>query len=449
MTLSRRSRRTLLALSLVSVAFLRCQLLIVRQIVWNQSSTGNYYDDGIDGIDGIVGVPPSSVDVGIETEIQTETEMEIETKSKSSACILDNNCEDQRAVSPKGLLCIDGSKGRINNIILQTLTGMYFAMHINRTFAIPSEMSAIFDMERLNSLIATPEEYKYKPIVTWDEAEAEAEAEADQDYNTNSSSKKKMTCVKSNYTISRELDVLGRFERIDNSTKDLKLLSIHNNDIWYFLGKPSESFYAKFYHALAPKPIISSKANEFTTQVFGPDPKYNSVHLRHLEGHCHKLSESKELCCPSVNTVTQILKSRGADTSLPIFVANDGQCPDDILDGYKERNNTIMGYSGRCDDSIIGFEQQISVCGIIDFEIAVWAQHFVGNFASTGDMNIREWRVHRGMFSGSTSVLSLENSTIARENTTALTRNWYYQLKWAQDCHGLSANQRLRKPVCA
>jgi len=328
---------------------------------------------------------------------------------------------DTRPISPKGLLCIDGHKGRLNNIIVETMVGMNFARHINRTFAVPSEISDIFDMSRL-SLSIPDEEYIYKPIVLWNEVA--------QDHN--------MTCKKSKYTIHKELEVTGRFEAIDETTKDLSLLSVHNNDIWYWLGRPPESFYSKFFNGLAPNTIIQLKVQTFLSQTFGPDQLFNSVHLRWLEGVCPQTAESKELCCPDINTTNQILISRGADVSLPMFVASDGQCPQNILSGY-EQNNATVGYSDQCEGN---------ECAIIDFEITVWSQYFLGNLASSGDLNIREWRFSRAEFPGPTSILSLKNSTVARENATALTRYWAFHNGWISDCSDLSARKR-RGRVCA
>ena len=59
---------------------------------------------------------------------------------------------DIRPVSPKGLVCIDGQKGRLNNRIIEMLIGMHYATYTNRTFVVQPDLSGLLDMHRLSLL---------------------------------------------------------------------------------------------------------------------------------------------------------------------------------------------------------------------------------------------------------------------------------------------------------
>ena len=152
------------------------------------------------------------------------------------------------------------------------------------------------------------------------------------------------------------------------------------------------------------------------------------------------MADDKSLCCPHVDLLLQIAKQRGIPnaTEMPIFVADDRQCDAKVRDSYTA-HNAIMGYdSSDCD----GPE-----CAALDFEICTHSDFFLGNLASTGDANIREWRTARQGFSGHLSVLSLKPSTVAKENNTAFTR--YYMpgyFKWLNDCSSMKPRKRRKSP---
>lgn len=148
------------------------------------------------------------------------------------------------------------------------------------------------------------------------------------------------------------------------------------------------------------------------------------------------MADDKSLCCPHLEKVLTIAESRGFSRELSIFVADDGQCDEKIREAYKERG-AVMNYQGDC---------QGTECAVLDFELCARANFFVGTLSSTGDMNIREWRSARG-HTGSSSVLSLKNTTVAKENYTAMTR--YFQpgyWGWLEDCDNMPTNKRARHP---
>ena len=139
--------------------------------------------------------------------------------------------------------------------------------------------------------------------------------------------------------------------------------------------------------------------------------------------------------------VQELLIERGALGSLtdPLFVASDQQCPGEVLQSYTNATQTvIMGYDGPCE----GTE-----CAVLDFELCVHAEMFVGNAKSTGDMNIREWRLARYGKPGRTSVLWRRAEAITLEKRREFaTRYIVGHFGFRPDCNEVGPMQRLTKP---
>jgi hypothetical protein len=110
----------------------------------------------------------------------------------------------------------------------------------------------------------------------------------------------------------------------------------------------------------------------------------------------------------------------------------------DALPTFKNVTSVSLGYDGNCE----GTE-----CVVIDFELCVRAEFFVGNTASTGDWNICEWRVARGGDKfRNTTILSLKKAFLKKENYTARTRYLGGHNGWLKDCNDVTPSRRARKP---
>merc|ERR1712086_212191 len=138
--------------------------------------------------------------------------------------------------------------------------------------------------------------------------------------------------------------------------------------------------------------------------------------------------------------VQELLMERGGNLMNPLFVANDRQCPQDVLRSYTNATDpVVMGYEGICE----GVE-----CAVLDFELCVHAEVFVGNLKSSGDMNIREWRLARYGKPGRTSVLSRSAEALALEaRHEFLTRYIVGHWRFSPDCNNAGARQRAKPCV--
>jgi hypothetical protein len=225
--------------------------------------------------------------------------------------------------------------------------------------------------------------------------------------------------------------IAKRIHDFDQQTLGDPVATLGKKSSWYFLGRPKAPFYVDFFSVLQPTKAIANKVDDFIKRTFQGRP-FVAVHLRNLEGACKGMTESLELCCPTRDTVVKILQGKGMSPHMPIFVANDRQCPEQVIEEYREKGD-ILSFSGECEHS---------ECSVLDFEICVRAALFVGTLASTADMNIREMRTERMKLPGGTSVLSLNENTLQKENVTALTRNWIPgAFKWIRDCEMTRKNK--------
>lgn len=235
------------------------------------------------------------------------------------------------------------------------------------------------------------------------------------------------------YTINHGLNILERFDDYKKQTNGLSLASVDNDDAWYWLGRPPEEIYGKFFQGLIPRQVYQDKVYAFLQEKNLQGNPFNAVHLRNFEGKCGNYNT--DLCCPELNYVQEILKERFGNIMNPLFVANDGQCPPEVLRSYTNATDPIfMGYNGPCD----GTE-----CAVLDFELCIHADVFVGNMKSSGDMNIREWRLARYQKPGMTSVLSREAETLAMEERTMyMTRYIMGHWRFRPDCSQVGPKQR-------
>ena len=163
--------------------------------------------------------------------------------------------------------------------------------------------------------------------------------------------------------------------------------------------------------------------------------EYNAHHLRFYEGNCGNGNYDTDLCCPKLGYVQEVLIERDASIIDPLFVANDRQCPENVIRSYTNATDTvIMGYSGSCE----GTE-----CAVLDFELCVRSNVFVGNLKSSGDMNIREWRLARFNKTGRASVLSRHKDVVDLEKKCKyLTRYIVGHFKFRPDCNAVGGRQR-------
>mmetsp|Transcript_26432 Transcript_26432/g.55826 ORF Transcript_26432/g.55826 Transcript_26432/m.55826 type:complete len:376 (-) Transcript_26432:1606-2733(-) len=330
---------------------------------------------------------------------------------------------DTRPIAPNGYLCVFGAKGRLNNKILHNLVGIYMAHYLNRTFLVDPEVSQYYDIDRLSLTVYADSPYRAAmPIEKSDHP----------------------TCGNPNqispYTLTHGLSILERFDEYQSKTKDRTLASVDNNDAWYWLGRPPEEIYGRFFQGLIPRQVYLDKVHAFLEEHNLHQTLFNSLHLRYFEGKCGNFNT--DLCCPKLEYVQWILIERDGSMMDPLFVANDGQCPQDVLATYTNAtdNEIIMGYNGPCE----GTE-----CAVLDFELCIHANVFVGNMKSSGDWNIREWRLARYNTPGWKSVLSREEETLALERRTEyMTRYIIGHWRIQPDCDNVGVRQRNQRP-CA
>lgn len=331
------------------------------------------------------------------------------------------------------------------------------ASYLNRTLLVHEGFSAFYDINKLGlatlppTLTATSSDptngldvqYPYRPLLTVEEASAFRYRKENITYSGHSCPQSFLVNVDGGM---KELTVPGRFRSIDEQTADWPVVTVSNNDIWYWLGRPPEHFYARYFGGLVPKTEFNSIANAFienelhTNYFDNPSREFTAVHLRFLEGHCEGLADDISLCCPSLNTVLSIMKSRNVSLGVPMFVASDGQCAEDIVKDYRSFG-AIMGIS-----HIPGkYPCEGTECAVLDFELCSRSTFFVGLLGSTAAMNIRECRTARG-HAGNTSVLSLKESTVKKENWTAMTRYYLGHNGWGSDCENLDPFKRRSRP---
>lgn len=327
---------------------------------------------------------------------------------------------DTRPVAPNGYLCIFGAKGRLNNLILQNLVGIHMAHHLNRTLLMDAEVSKYYDIDRLSLTV-----YPDSPYL----AAARIDGDDGNDDGPGCASPQQI----SPHSIDHGMTILDRFNDYDRQTSGINLASVDNNDVWYWLGRPPEEVYGRFFRGLVPRRAYQEKVNAFMQRRKLRDRPYNALHLRHFEGKCGNFDT--DLCCPKMNYVQDILTERFGNLLHPLFVANDGQCPDEVLRTYANATDpVIMGYDGSCD----GTE-----CAVLDFELCVHAEVFVGNLKSSGDMNIREWRMARSDKPGMTSVLSRRPEILQlEERTEYMTRYFVGHWGMRSDCSQVGGRQR-------
>lgn len=343
---------------------------------------------------------------------------------------------DTRPVGRNGYLCVWGSKGRLNNKILHNLVGIYMAHRLNRTLLVDDEVSVYYDVDRL-SLTTYP-----------DAGHRVAMSILDSPHGRTCGNPSQV----SPYNLNRALMIPERIDQYGAQTSGREVASIDNSDAWYWLGRPPESVYAAFFKGLVPRKVYSDKVDSFLADKGLGDRAYNALHLRYYEGNCGRYDA--DLCCPVLDRVYEILLERGGCILDPIFVANDGQCPPDVLKSYavdsaSNANGTaasmnqaiVMGYDGPCS----GTE-----CAVLDFELCVRSSGvFVGNMKSSGDLNIREWRLARYGMEGRTSVLSRDAEMKAWEGKHEyVTRYVMGHWRWRPDCGAVSPRERGSKP-CA
>ena len=330
--------------------------------------------------------------------------------------------KDTRPIAPNGYLCIYGSKGRLNNKILHNLVGIYMANHLNRTFLVDDEVSKYYDVDRLS-------------LTTYGESpHMAAMAITSSNYTTCGN-----PTQLSPYALNHGMNIIERFNDYHKQTKDKHIATVDNNDAWYWLGRPPESIYQKFFAGLIPRKIYQDKAIAFMNKynLNQVDNPYNALHLRYYEGKCGNFDT--DLCCPKLDYVHEILVERDGNINSPLFIANDGQCPKDVLESYSNTSRTIiMGYNEtNCD----GTE-----CAVLDFELCIHAEIFVGNMKSSGDCNIREWRVARYDKGGTTSVLSRNDPEVkAMEGRTKfMTRYILGHWRFRPDCNSVGGRERSK-----
>ena len=331
---------------------------------------------------------------------------------------------DTRPIAPNGYLCVFGSKGRLNNKILHNLVGIYMAHHLNRTLLVDPEVSKYYDIDRLS--LTTYGDYPYKAAMPIESSPHSACGNPAQI---------------SPYVLNHGLNILERIDGYNTQTMDKTLAAVDNSDAWYWLGRPPEDVYQKFFEGLIPRQVYMKKIDLFLEKHNIQNEQYNALHLRHYEGNCGNYDT--DLCCPKLDYVHEILVTQNGNINDPLFVANDGQCPTDVLDSYNinTTRKIIMGYNDNepCD----GTE-----CAVLDFELCIHAEIFVGNMKSSGDCNIREWRLARYDKLGMTSVLSRSKEVLAMEGRTKfMTRYILGHWRFRPDCNEIGARDRSKPCV--
>ena len=293
------------------------------------------------------------------------------------------------------------------------------AHHLNRTLLVDPEVSKYYDIDQMSLMT-----YADSPYLAAMSIE-----------NSN------YTCSHPNgispHSISRGT-ILERFADYNTQTKDLKLASVDNSDIWYWLGRPPEDIYKRFFGGLVPRQVFQKKVHEFMQEHQLQSNPYNALHLRYFEGKCGNFDQ--DLCCPKLDYVQEILIERNGSLTVPLFIANDRQCPEEVLVTYTNATDPIiMGYNGTCE----GTE-----CAVLDFELCIHAEIFVGNIKSSGDMNIREWRLARYDKPGRTSVISRMAETLAMEEEHEfVTRYIMGHWRFSPDCDKVGPRQRNKPCV--
>jgi len=296
------------------------------------------------------------------------------------------------------------------------------AHHLNRTLLVDPEVSKYYDIDRLS--LTTYADSPHRAAIPIEKSDHAACGDPK---------------LISPYSINRGLSIPQRFDDYGSQTKDREVASVDNSDIWYWLGRPPEEVYGKFFRGLMPRQVYLDKVHAFSREnnLLQDRNPYNAVHLRSFEGKCGH--NDLDLCCPKLTHTQEILMERGGSIIDPLFVANDGQCAEDVLRSYANATDTvIMGYDRPCD----GTE-----CAVLDFELCVRSEVFVGNLKSSGDMNIREWRMARYGISGWKSVLSRQAEAFEVEKRSKfMTRYVVGHWRFRPDCDTIGPQRRDRQP---
>ena len=324
---------------------------------------------------------------------------------------------DERPVGSNGYLCIHGAKGRLNNLILQNLVGVHMAHHINRTLLVDEEVAKYYDVDVLS--LSTFPNATFKVAMPL--------------------SGINKTCYNplGKYSINHVLTITERFEQFQEQTQQQQqqhsVAAVDNSDVWYWLGRPPEDVYGRFFRGLILRDAYQRKVDDFLKKHKLHEDSFNAVHLRFFEGQCGHFETY--LCCPKLGYVQELIIESNGSLLSPLFVANDRQCSQEILATYTNSTDpVIMGYDEQCD----GTE-----CAVLDFELCVQSHTFVGNIKSSGDMNIREWRVARYKRPKYLSIISRDQDILTREDeTTHLTRYIIGHWRFRPDCNDVGAGQR-------
>mmetsp|Transcript_12833 Transcript_12833/g.29496 ORF Transcript_12833/g.29496 Transcript_12833/m.29496 type:complete len:368 (+) Transcript_12833:126-1229(+) len=321
---------------------------------------------------------------------------------------------DERPVGSNGYLCIHGAKGRLNNLILQNLVGVHMAHHINRTLLVDDEVAKYYDVDALSLSTFPNATFRVAmPLSGVNE-----------------------TCYNPSgrYNINHRLTITERFEEFQEQTQQQhSVAAVDNSDVWYWLGRPPEDVYGRFFRGLILRDVYQRKVEEFLRKHNLHEDSFNAVHLRFFEGQCGRFETY--LCCPKLGYVQDLIMESNGSLLSPLFVANDRQCSEEILATYTNSTDPVLvGYDGECD----GTE-----CAVLDFELCVQSHTFVGNVKSSGDMNIREWRVARYKKPKYSSIISRDPDILKMENeTTHLTRYIIGHWRFRPDCNDVGAGQR-------
>ena len=172
---------------------------------------------------------------------------------------------DTRPPAPNGYLCVYGAKGRLNNLILQNLVGLYLAHRVNRTLLVDEEVARYYDIDRLSLMIYAESPHAAAVAISKSEHKA---------------------CVNptllSPYKIDRTLKILERFDQYETQTRGRALAAVDNTDVWYWLGRPPEEIYGKFFRGLVPRRATQDKVHTFLQKhaLLQPVTNFNAVHLR-------------------------------------------------------------------------------------------------------------------------------------------------------------------------
>ena len=197
---------------------------------------------------------------------------------------------DQRPISPMGFICVHGAKGRLNNLIIQNLVGMHMAFYLNRTLLVDNTVAKYFDIDKLGLESWPLDEYPYKPAI--------------QIHN--------ISCPNSDPDVPLQETLFSRYIR--QFTTKRKIFSCLEFTIirfgWYWLGRPPEDFYTRFFRGLVPIQSIMAKVDDYVSHTFRKRT-FSALHLRSLEGHCKRMADDPTLCCPILPQVLDIIKAKG------------------------------------------------------------------------------------------------------------------------------------------